>query len=102
MKETGKIDWKRFDPDDKTTWPEFLVDIVFLTLIHGKAEFHRGYMGISTNFYEIISKRKRKDGTWYVTKRNTFKPEDCDEITWALVDVPDWWTVKNKEKEGLA
>lgn len=92
MTEAGKINWKRFDPEDRTTWPNASADIVFLTLIRGRAEFHRGYMGWTKNFYEVISKRVRKDGSWYVTKRNTFSPDDCDEISWAEVNVPDWWT----------
>lgn len=89
---TGKIDWVYFDPEDKTTWPGISMDIVFLTLLSGKAEFHRGYMGWSTTFYEVLGKRVRKDGSVYVTKRKAFEPKGCDEIVWAAIGVPDWWT----------
>ena len=77
----------------RTQTPE--KELIIIALKGGKPVFiPRGYFGLGTEFfYEVKAAKGCK-----VTKRTEYKAEDFDDIAWAYLDIPSWWSRKEKEE----
>lgn len=93
--QTGKIDWKRYDPGDEKTQPSLCTELVILALKDGKPVYiPRGYFGLADDrFYEVKSARKRIE----------HPIKDYEDIAWVYLDVPSWWRPgRKKENENAS
>lgn len=95
MSDKGTINWKRFDKDNRDTYPPYLQELILIVLKDGRPRFiPKASFGITETWQEIKS-TKMRGGIQVVTKSVRFKTEDYDDINWAIINVPDHWTEKD-------
>lgn len=89
---SGVIRWQRFDKDDPETYPPYCQELILLVLKNGKGRFiPKAMFGLGDTWQEVKASRGST-----ITRSTRFNTEDCDDICWAVINVPDHWKEANK------
>lgn len=87
------IEWTKFDPNDKSTWPENCTTVFIACLKKRKPKFYReAFLNMADTW--MVSERDKAFRRSSIVPLGEF---DENSLAWTNVNVPDWWIPKEEK-----